>query len=280
MTQKTGGSTKFVCALSTTVLLLASAGWAAAQTSGQSTDQTTSKPVAQTSDQSTDQTSKKDESDIQKRIENAATVLNEIMATKDKAIPDKVMSDAMCVAVVPSMIKIAIGFGGNHGKGVATCRTATGWSAPAPFSIAGGSWGLQIGGQAIDLVMLVMNQKGMDALLSSKFKVGADASAAAGPVGRQSEASTDWKLKAEVLTYSRARGIFAGIDLSGARVSQDKDETRVLYGKMIPFATVLSGKVNPPDGSEPFLAAVRKYAQQAREQGSVTTTPPNPGASK
>jgi lipid-binding SYLF domain-containing protein len=178
------------------------------------------------------------------------------------------------------MIKIAIGFGGNHGKGVATCRTATGWSAPAPFSIAGGSWGLQIGGQAIDLVMLVMNQKGMDALLSSKFKVGADASAAAGPVGRQTEASTDWKLKAEVLTYSRARGIFAGIDLSGARISQDKDETRVLYGKMIPFATVLSGKVNPPDGSEPFLAAVRKYAQQAREQGSLTTTPASPGASK
>jgi len=272
--------TKFVSVLSTAVFLLGSTGWAAAQTSGQSTDQTTSKPAAQTSDQSTDQTSKKDESDIQKRIENAATVLNEIMATKDKAIPHKVMSDAMCVAVVPSMIKIAIGFGGNHGKGVATCRTATGWSAPAPFSIAGGSWGLQIGGQAIDLVMLVMNQKGMDALLSSKFKVGADASAAAGPVGRQSEASTDWKLKAEVLTYSRARGIFAGIDLSGARVSQDKDETRVLYGKMIPFATLLSGKVNPPDGSEPFLAAVRKYAQQAREQGSLTTTPASPGASK
>jgi len=270
--------TKFVSVLSTAVLLLASVGWAAAETTDQSTDQSTSKPAAQTSDQSTDQTSKKDESDIQKRIENAATVLNEIMATKDKAIPDKVMSDAMCVAVVPSMIKIAIGFGGNHGKGVATCRTATGWSAPAPFSIAGGSWGLQIGGQAIDLVMLVMNQKGMDALLSSKFNVGADASAAAGPVGRQTEASTDWKLKAEVLTYSRARGIFAGIDLSGARISQDKDETRVLYGKMIPFATVLSGKVNPPDGSEPFLAAVRKYAQQAREQGSVTT-PANPGAS-
>jgi len=277
MTQKKGAFTKLVSVLSIAVLLLASAGWAAAQTTDQSTDQSTSKPAAQTSDQSTDQTSKKDESDIQKRIENAATVLNEIMATKDKAIPDKVMSDAMCVAVVPSMIKIAIGFGGNHGKGVATCRTATGWSAPAPFSIAGGSWGLQIGGQAIDLVMLVMNQKGMDALLSSKFKVGADASAAAGPVGRQTEASTDWKLKAEVLTYSRARGIFAGIDLSGARISQDKDETRVLYGKMIPFATVLSGKVNPPDGSEPFLAAVRKYAEQAREQGSLTTTP---GASK
>jgi SH3 domain-containing YSC84-like protein 1 len=211
----------------------------------------------------------KDQSDIQKRIHNAADVLNEIMAVKDKAIPDKIMADAECIAVVPSMVKIAIGIGGNHGKGVATCKTADGWSAPAPFTITGGSWGLQIGGQAIDLVMLVMNQKGMDALLSSKFKVGADASAAAGPVGRQSEASTDWKMKAEVLTYSRARGIFAGIDLSGSRIAQDQDETRVLFGKMVPFAEILSGKVTPPEGSEPFLAAVRKYASQAKEQGSV-----------
>src|SRR5258708_1850759 len=215
----------------------------------------------------------KDQSDIQKRIQNAADVLNEIMAVKDKAISDKVIADAECVAAVPSMLKIAVGFGGNHGKGVATCRTASGWSAPAPFTITGGSWGLQIGGQAIDLVMLVMNQKGMDALLSSKFKVGADASAAAGPVGRQGEASTDWKMKAEVLTYSRARGVFAGIDLSGSRIAQDQDETRVLFGRMVPFATILSGKVEPPNGSEPFLAAVKKYSSQAREQGSVATPP-------
>src|SRR5713101_197104 len=215
----------------------------------------------------------KDQSDIQKRIRNAADVLNEIMAVKDKAIPDKVMSDAECVAVVPSMVKIAIGIGGSHGKGVATCRTANGWSAPAPFTVTGGSWGLQIGGQAIDLVMLVMNQKGMDALLSSKFKVGADASAAAGPVGRQSEASTAWKMKAEVLTYSRARGVFAGIDLSGSRIAQDQDETRILYGKMVPFATILNGKDDPPSGSESFLAAVKKYASQAREQGSVAAPP-------
>lgn len=197
------------------------------------------------------------------------------MAEKDKAIPDKIMSDAMCVAVVPSMVKIAVGFGGNHGKGVATCRTAHGWSAPAPLTITGGSWGLQIGGQAIDLVMLVMNQKGMDALLSSKFKVGADASAAAGPVGREGEASTDWKMKAEVLTYSRARGIFAGIDLSGAKISQDRDETHILYGKMVPFNEILNGSVAPPSGSAPFLSAVHKYADQAREQGSLTT-PANP----
>src|SRR5213082_3692853 len=163
-------------------------------------------------------------SDITKRIDASAKVLNEIMATPDKAIPDKVMGKAKCLAVIPSMVKIAVGFGGNHGKGVATCKTANGWSAPAPFSITGGSWGLQIGGQAIDLVMLVMNQKGMDALLSSKFKVGASASAAAGPVGRDAAADTDWKMKAQVLTYSRARGKFAGVDLNGSKVAQDRDE--------------------------------------------------------
>ena len=214
----------------------------------------------------------KDQSDIDKRIQASADVLTEVMSEKDKAIPDKIMQDAKCIAVVPSMVKVAIGIGGNHGKGVATCRTANGWSAPAPLSITGGSWGLQIGGQAIDLVMLVMNQKGMDALLSSKFKVGADASAAAGPIGRQGEASTDWKMKAEVLTYSRARGVFAGVDLSGAKISQDADETRLLYGKMVPFATILNGKVDPPAGSEPFLSAVRKYSTQARDQGSLNNS--------
>lgn len=250
MNQRTGALRKFSLALATAAMLLCSVNWLMAQTTDTSTE------------------SKSNDTDIQKRIRNAAQVLDEIMGMKEKAIPDKIMSDAECVAVVPSMVKIAIGFGGSHGKGVATCRTANGWSAPAPLSITGGSWGLQIGGQAIDLVMLVMNQKGMDALLSSKFKVGADASAAAGPVGRQAAADTDWKMKAQVLTYSRARGVFAGIDLSGAKISQDRDETHVLYGKMIPFATILSGKVSPPDGSEPFLAAVRKYASQAREQGS------------
>jgi lipid-binding SYLF domain-containing protein len=207
----------------------------------------------------------KDQSDIQKRIQNAGDVLNEIMAVKDKAIPDEIMENAECVAVVPSMLKIALGIGGNHGKGVATCRTANGWSAPAPFTIAGGSWGLQIGAQGVDLIMLVMNKKGMDALLSSKFKVGADASAAAGPVGRQAAADTDWKMKAEVLTYSRARGVFAGIDLNGSRIAQDQDETRLLFGRMVTFADILGGKVAPPEGSEPFLSAVRKYATQAKQ---------------
>jgi lipid-binding SYLF domain-containing protein len=207
----------------------------------------------------------RDQSDIAKRIDASARVLDEIMATPDKAIPDKVMRDARCIAVIPSMVKIAIGFGGNHGKGVATCRTATGWSAPAPITITGGSWGLQLGGQAIDLVMIVTNDEGMQHLLSSKFKLGADASAAAGPVGRDAAADTDIKMNAEVLTYSRARGLFAGIDLSGAAITQDKDETRLLYGSFVPFSEILSGKVRPTEASAPFLTAVRKYSGQSRE---------------
>ncbi|MEP6644421.1 MAG: lipid-binding SYLF domain-containing protein [Acidobacteriaceae bacterium] len=229
-------ATKHLVALAAAILILASASWAA-----------------------------DDKSDIDKRIDNAATVLSEIMGTPDKAIPNKVMDDAKCIAVVPSMIKIAVGFGGNHGKGIASCKTAHGWSAPAPITVTGGSWGLQLGGQAIDIVMVVMNDKGMEHLLSSKFKVGADASAAAGPVGRDAAAATDWKMKSELLTYSRARGLFAGIDLSGSAVSQDKDETHVLYGKMIPFADILAGKVAPPASSEHFLSTLRKYSAQSHD---------------
>jgi lipid-binding SYLF domain-containing protein len=195
----------------------------------------------------------KDETSIQKRIVASAHVLDEIMGTPDKAIPDKVMHDAKCIAVIPSMVKIAVGFGGNHGKGVAVCRLANGrWSAPAPITITGGSWGL-----------VIMNQQGMDHLLNSKFKIGAEASAAAGPVGRDAGADTDWKMKAEMLTYSRARGLFAGVDLSGAVVTQDKDETHLLYGKFVPFQAILTGKVPPPPGSGEFEAAVRKYANQS-----------------
>jgi lipid-binding SYLF domain-containing protein len=220
----------------------------------------------------------KDQSDITKRIDASAKVLNEIMATPDKAIPDKVMSDAKCIAVIPSMVKIAVGFGGNHGKGVATCRTATGWSAPAPITITGGSWGLQLGGQAVDLVMVVMNDQGMEHLLSSKFKLGADASAAAGPVGRDAAADTDVKMRAEVLTYSRARGLFAGIDLSGAALTQDKDETRLLYGSFVPFSEILNGKVQPTASSEPFLSAVRRYSHQSKEQGKNESAPVTTGS--
>jgi SH3 domain-containing YSC84-like protein 1 len=212
----------------------------------------------------------KDRSDIEKRIDNSADVLKEIMATPDKAIPDSIMNSAQCIAVVPSMVKIAVGFGGNHGKGVATCRTEHGWSAPAPITITGGSWGLQLGGQAVDLVMVIRTHDGMEHLLSSHFKLGADASAAAGPVGRDAAADTDVKMRAEVLTYSRARGIFAGIDLSGAALEQDKDETRILFGNMVPFQDILHGLVPPPAGSERFLAVVRRYSAQAKDQAANT----------
>jgi lipid-binding SYLF domain-containing protein len=214
----------------------------------------------------------KDQSDIAKRIDASANVLNEIMATPDKAIPDKVMKDAKCIAVIPSMVKVAVGFGGNHGKGVATCRTASGWSAPAPITITGGSWGLQLGGQAVDLVMVVTNNDGMQHLLSSKFKLGADASAAAGPVGRDAAADTDVKMRAEVLTYSRARGVFAGVDLSGSAITQDKDETRLLYGSFVPFADILNGKVHAPNVSESFLSAVRKYSRQSESSKNEGTS--------
>lgn len=208
--------------------------------------------------------------DVVKRMDNSANVLNEIMGTPDKGIPTKVLSDAKCMIVVPSMVNIAVGFGGRHGKGVATCRTTNsagnGWSAPAPITITGGSWGLQLGGQAIDLVMLVMNEKGMDHLLSSKFKIGAEATGAAGPVGREAAADTDWKMKAEILTYSRARGLFAGIDLNGASIKQDRDETAVLYGKIVPFEEILAGKVAPPSGSRTFLTTVKKYGELAEQK--------------
>src|SRR5215813_5205770 len=177
------------------------------------------------------------------RVESAATVLNEIMATPDKGIPEEILGSAKCVAVVPSLIKGGFVVGGVHGCGMATCRLATGWSAPAPLTTTGGSFGLQIGGQAVDVVMVVMNDRGMQALLTNKFKLGADASVAAGPVGRHAEGSTDWKLRAEVLTYSRARGLFAGLTLNGAVIKQDEDATRELYGRMVDFKSILTGSL-------------------------------------
>src|SRR5579859_4337309 len=177
------------------------------------------------------------------RIEAAGTVLDEIQGAPDQRIPEEVLSSAECVAVVPSLIKGGFVFGGRYGRGVASCRTPKGWSAPAFFTIGGGSFGLQIGGQAVDLVMLIMNKNGMNNLLSSQFKLGADASAAAGPVGRHASADTDWKMRAEVLTYSRARGLFAGLELAGAVIKQDKDSTRDFYGRMVPFKTSLKGDI-------------------------------------
>lgn len=200
------------------------------------------------------------------RLQSAATVLNEIQAAPDQGIPEEVLSSADCVAIVPSLLKGGFIVGARYGRGVASCRTAKGWSAPAFFMVSGGSFGLQIGGQAVDLIMLIMNKEGMDNLLSSKFQLGADASVAAGPVGRHAEGSTDWKLKAQVLTYSRARGVFAGLTLNGARVTQDKSSTRDFYGRMVPFKTALTGTIDAPKNAYPLLASLSKWAKQAAEK--------------
>jgi len=211
----------------------------------------------------------KDEKDATKasdRIQAAATVLDEIESAPDQGIPEEVLGSAECVAVVPSMLKGGFIVGADYGRGVASCRTPTGWSAPAFLFTSGGSVGFQIGGQAVDLVMLIMNQDGMKNLLSSKFKLGADASVAAGPVGRHASADTDWKLKAQVLTYSRTRGAFAGVSLAGEVIKQDKDATRELYGRMVPFPTSLTGKVEAPQGAYPFLNTLAKWAKKAADK--------------
>ena len=180
------------------------------------------------------------------RVREAGTVLDEIMSAPDKGIPEEIMGAAECVAIVPSLLKGGFVFGGEYGRGVATCRGPNGWSAPAFFKVGGGSFGLQIGGQAVDLVMVIMNQRGMQALLSSHFQLGADASAAAGPVGRHAEGMTDWKMRAEVLTYSRARGLFAGVTLNGAWIKQDNGDTRAFYGRNIAFSKILRGEIPAP----------------------------------
>ena len=197
------------------------------------------------------------------RAQAAAEVLNEIQGAPDNRIPQEVLGSAECVAVVPSMLKGGFVFGAKYGRGLASCRTPKGWSAPAFFIVKGGSFGLQIGGQAVDLVMLIMNNDGMQHLLSSKFELGADASVAAGPVGRHAEGNTDWKMRAQVLTYSRARGVFAGLTLNGAQIKQDKDSTREFYGRMVPFRTALTGEIDPPAAANPFLSSLSKWAQEA-----------------
>ena len=198
------------------------------------------------------------------RLQSAADVLDEIMNTPDNGIPSEVFGSAECVAVVPSMLKGGFVVGAHYGRGVASCRNAKGtWSAPAFFIMKGGSFGLQIGGQAVDLVMLIMNENGMKNLLSSQFKLGANASVAAGPVGRHAAADTDWKMRAQVLSYSRTRGVFAGLELNGALIQQDKESTYEFYNKFVPFKTSLNGEIQTPKGAEPFLSTLAKWAKSA-----------------
>jgi lipid-binding SYLF domain-containing protein len=201
--------------------------------------------------------------DTDKRLQSSVEVLHSIMATPDKGIPEEVLSNAKCILVVPDLIKGGFILGGKHGRGVASCRTGHGWSAPAFVSIGGGSWGLQIGVEGVDLVMLVMNDQGFQHLLSSKFALSGEGSVAAGPVGRHASAGTDWKMNTEVLTYSRSKGVFAGLTLEGAVVQQDNDSTRAIYGKNMRFRNILSGNVSTPESGEQFVKAVSDAGQQA-----------------
>ncbi len=197
------------------------------------------------------------------RLDHAGAVLHEIMSAPDRGIPEEVLEHAKCVAVVPHLLKGGFVFGAEGGRGVATCRTATGWSAPAFFTITGGSWGLQIGVEGVDLVMIIQNDRGMRELIGSKFELGGDASAAAGPVGRHASANTDWKLETEILTYSRARGAFAGLTLTGAAVRRDDDSTEAIYGHDISTGRILRGEVAVPESAGHFLDAVMNAKAQA-----------------
>jgi lipid-binding SYLF domain-containing protein len=190
------------------------------------------------------------------RLQMSSDVLHSIMNAPDKGIPEEVMNGAKCIVVIPHLVKGGFVVGGEHGRGIASCRTANGWSAPAFVSVGGGSWGLQIGVEGVDLVMVVMNDRGLQHLLSSKFQLSGDASASAGPVGRHASAGTDWTMNTEILTYSRSRGVFAGITLDGAVVEQDADSTHAIYGHDPSFRAILAGDVHAPRSAQSFMQAI------------------------
>jgi SH3 domain-containing YSC84-like protein 1 len=204
--------------------------------------------------------------DLQTRIDAAKLVLDQVMAAGDSSIPMNILEQATCVGVVPGLIKGAFVFGAQYGQGVVTCRTGHGWSAPVFIRMAGGSWGLQIGGQSTDLVLIAVNERGFQDLLKNKFKIGADAAASAGPVGRNSQAATDWKMNAELLTYSRSKGLFAGIDLDGTSVSQNSDDTELYFGAPHHFETILKGDVAVPPGAVPFVRDVAQNFVKAKNR--------------
>lgn len=191
----------------------------------------------------------------------SAQVLSEIMATPDKGIPRDLLEKAECVLVFPKVVKGGFIFGAQGGRGVASCRTKSGWSAPAYFEIKGGSVGLQVGGQATDFVLLIMNESGMKSLLSDKFELGGEGSVAAGPVGRTASASTDVKMDAQILSYSRSKGLFGGISLKGSVISPDKSDMEGTYGKGIKAQTVLAAdKAKAPTEVQVFPNALAQYS--------------------
>lgn len=204
--------------------------------------------------------------DLQARLDAAKVVLDEVLNTPDRTVPLNILQQATCVGVIPGMIKGAFVFGAEYGQGVVTCRTGHGWSAPVFIRLAGGSFGFQIGGQATDLILVAVNDKGFQDLLKNKFKIGGDAAASAGPVGRNSQAATDWKMGAELLTYSRSKGLFAGVDLNGETVSQNSDDTATYYGQAHSFQSVLKGDVDVPEGAVPFVRTVAHAFIQSKNQ--------------
>jgi lipid-binding SYLF domain-containing protein len=199
--------------------------------------------------------------------EKAARVFREIMGTPDKGIPRELLEGAECVAVFPSVVKAGFIVGGRGGRGVASCRTAQGWSAPAFFNLGGGSFGLQIGAQSTDFVMLFMNKDGLNSLLSDQFTLGGDASVAAGPVGRQAGASTDLKLNAQILSYSRSKGLFAGLELKGVVIKPDQGDMRDVYGEGVTAKEVLKeNKVTAPSAVRAFPMTLGRYSSRMAEK--------------
>ena len=197
--------------------------------------------------------------DTPERIAAATETVKSLSAAPDKDIPEDLLKKAECIVVVPSMKSGAFIVGADYGRGFASCRTAKGWSAPAGVKVEGGSFGFQIGGSETEVVMLVMNKKGVDRLLSTKFTLGGEAKVAAGPVGRAGKAQTDAAMTAEILSYSRARGVFAGVALTGATLREDDSANKDLYGKEVPNRTILTGEVAVPASAQPFLAAIRRF---------------------
>jgi len=205
-----------------------------------------------------------DREDDVNRTHKAAQVFQEIMNTPDQGIPQDLLESAKCIAIIPGDVKFAFIFGGSYGRGIATCRTEEGWSAPMFVAIDGGSVGYQIGGSSTDLVMLFMNDHALKSLMSDKFKLGADASVAAGPVGRNAAAGTDLKLTAEILSYSRSKGVFAGVSLDGAVMQADKSGDRAMYGDDVDRREILRGKVPVPESARPLLHELGEYVQDAK----------------
>ncbi len=203
--------------------------------------------------------------DILKRLDSSTSTLDEIMAVPDKSIPDSILQQATCVGVIPGLIKGAFLFGAEYGQGVVTCRTGHGWSAPAFIKMEGGSFGFQAGGSGTDLVLVAVNQKGFQDLLKSKFKIGGDVGAAAGPVGRDTQASTNWKLQSELLTWSRSKGLFAGVDLNGIAVFENTDDTTRFYGQPHTFEEILKGNVLPTPEATKFVSTVAKYFHMSQK---------------